>query len=131
MFSATDLEQARAEGRREANNAITWNTSCLGCADRLDGLYAERVAGARDMAREIDRLLRARGQLFAAGLAREYAGKEGLVFEQERAIDGPESTAEPRSGLLNTAGHQKPSQANSAGSSMGSWRDSAIERWPN
>lgn len=88
MFSAADLEQARAEGRQEANNAITWDTSCLGCADRLDGLYAERVAGARDMAGETERLLRARGQLFAAGLVREYAGKElQMGAEAFRSLD--------------------------------------------
>lgn len=34
-----------SEGLRRADNAINWQTSCLGCADRLDGLYAERCRG--------------------------------------------------------------------------------------
>lgn len=49
QFSREDLDEAYArgvsEGLRRADNAINWQTSCLGCADRLDGLYAERCRG--------------------------------------------------------------------------------------
>lgn len=50
----------------EYENTITWNTTCHGCADRLDGLVAERAAGyeeglrdaraqvAEEIAREIE-----------------------------------------------------------------------------
>jgi hypothetical protein len=89
VFTAAEVEQARTEGRREANNAITWGTSCLGCADRLDGLYAERVAGARDMIGEIDRLLRSHRWSLAAKLVREYAGKELQV-----SAEAPEAPSE-------------------------------------
>lgn len=36
-----------------ANSAITWNTTCLGCADSLDGLYAERCAGYAEREAEL------------------------------------------------------------------------------
>lgn len=39
-----DRQQFQA-GLRAANNAITWNTSCLGCAKQLDSLINERAAG--------------------------------------------------------------------------------------
>lgn len=49
QFSKEDLDEAYArgvsEGLRRADNAINWQTSCLGCADRLDGLIAERARG--------------------------------------------------------------------------------------
>lgn len=35
---AAALEAARAEGRREANNAISWDTTCIGCANRMDSV---------------------------------------------------------------------------------------------
>lgn len=38
-------ERGVAEGLHRANNAITWNVTCLGCADKLDGLIRERAAG--------------------------------------------------------------------------------------
>jgi hypothetical protein len=34
-----------SEGLHQADNAINWGTSCLGCADKLDGLIAERGRG--------------------------------------------------------------------------------------
>jgi hypothetical protein len=58
-YTAADLEAARVGGRREADNALDWHTSCLGCAGRLDSLYAERVAGADDAVRGIVEDLRA------------------------------------------------------------------------
>lgn len=66
-------------GRHQANSAINWDTSCLGCADRLDRLYAERCAGAEDAARAIEVALRAayaqsgdRALLEAAAIVRAY-----------------------------------------------------------
>jgi hypothetical protein len=46
-----NIDQAAAhargisEGLRRADNAIDWQTSCLGCSDRLDGLIEERGRG--------------------------------------------------------------------------------------
>ncbi len=40
-----ERELGIAEGLRRADNAITWGVTCLGCADQLDGLIAERAAG--------------------------------------------------------------------------------------
>lgn len=37
----------------EYENAITWNTTCLGCAGKLDNLIAERAAGYAEAAEEI------------------------------------------------------------------------------
>jgi hypothetical protein len=81
VFTAADLEAARAEGRREANNAITWNTSCIGCAKRLDQMYAERVAGYEEAARFIADELKAAydasgdpALLDAVAIARRHAG---------------------------------------------------------
>jgi hypothetical protein len=72
-------EKLRAEGRRQADNALEWHTTCIGCADHLDGLYAERWAGARDACRDLERALRAeyertgdRGLLFPLGLVHAY-----------------------------------------------------------
>lgn len=49
LFRKTDLDAAYtrgiSEGLRRADNAINWQTACLGCADKLDGLYAERCRG--------------------------------------------------------------------------------------
>jgi hypothetical protein len=52
-------ERLRAEGRRQADHAISWDTTCVGCAGRLDGLYAERCAGADDAVRAVVADLRA------------------------------------------------------------------------
>jgi hypothetical protein len=65
VLSAADVEQIRAEayrvgredGLRQANNAITWNTTCLNCSALLDigireheaGYRAGREAAARDI----------------------------------------------------------------------------------
>lgn len=52
-------ELLRAEGRRQADNALNWDTTCIGCAGRLDRLYAERWEGAKDACRAIAAALRA------------------------------------------------------------------------
>lgn len=54
-------EQLRVEGRRQANNAIDWNTTCVGCADRLDNLIAERATGAVDALREAIKIVELAG----------------------------------------------------------------------
>jgi hypothetical protein len=87
MFSAADMERARAEGRREANNAITWNTSCLGCAEQLDSLYAERVAGGMEIASFIAAEIRV---LYAE--TGDRALLEAADIAKRHALGGPAST---------------------------------------
>jgi hypothetical protein len=80
-------EQLRAEGRAQANNAITWNTSCIGCAGRLDSLYAERVAGGADMLGDVVDLLTAQGLDDAVAAVRAYAVRNSLQL-RESASEG-------------------------------------------
>lgn len=40
----------------EYENAITWNTTCLGCAGKLDNLIAERAAGYAEGERDAAQL---------------------------------------------------------------------------
>jgi hypothetical protein len=47
----------RAQGRAQADNAITWGTSCVGCANQLDDLAAEYFAGQRFGERRIADLI--------------------------------------------------------------------------
>jgi hypothetical protein len=90
MFRAADMvAEARAQGRREADNAITWDTTCVGCAARLDGLYAERCAGMDDAVRGIEAALRARGLSEAADIARAW-----VTGGPERHGDGSDRLGE-------------------------------------
>jgi hypothetical protein len=38
-------EPLLAAGRCQADNALNWHTTCIGCSGRMDNLYAERAAG--------------------------------------------------------------------------------------
>lgn len=99
MFRVADVvNAARVEGRREADNAITWGTSCVGCADRLDGLIAERHAGADEAARNIEADLMAHfdrtrdpGVREAAAVVRAYIarGLQRYVEPTTTAFAGP------------------------------------------
>lgn len=104
-------ERLRAEGRSQADNAITWGTSCLGCADRLDGLIAERHAGAEETAREIEAELWAHfdrtgdpGVREAAAVVRAYIAR------------GLQRYAEPLERAGGHTGMSEPPQTLSAGS---------------
>ncbi|MGX6605637.1 hypothetical protein ACWKSP_26415 [Micromonosporaceae bacterium Da 78-11] len=75
-------ERLRAEGRRQANHAITWDVTCIGCADRLDRLYEERCAGVDEAVARIVADLRAaytntgnRALLHAVAVALGHATK--------------------------------------------------------
>lgn len=83
----------RAEGRREADGAILWNTTCIGCAKQLDTLYAERVAGAEDVLGDVVGLL---GPSFpaAAAVVRQWAARQALAV-REPSGDGLDVLAEP------------------------------------
>jgi hypothetical protein len=86
MFTVDDMARARAEGRREADHAITWDTTCVGCAGRLDALIAERHEGADEAARLVVAELRRWGLRDEARLVEEYAAK-GFQRAQE-PLDG-------------------------------------------
>jgi hypothetical protein len=95
-------EKLRAEGRAQADNALEWHTTCVGCAQRLDDLYAERWAGAQDACRDLERALMAeyertgdRSLLFPLGLVRAYASG---------ATQSPVDASEPLPGGL---GHSR------------------------
>jgi hypothetical protein len=79
-------ERLRAEGRAQADNAISWHTTCVGCAGRLDSLIAERHEGADEAARLIVAELHRWGLRDEARLVEEYAAK-GFQRAQE-ALDG-------------------------------------------
>jgi hypothetical protein len=81
------LEQARTEGRREADNAINWTTSCIGCAKQLDSLYAERSAGAEETARFIAAEIR--GLYSTSG---DRALLEAVAIAERHALGHPVST---------------------------------------
>lgn len=74
-MSADRDELLRAEGRRQADNAVLWGVSCVGCADRLDGLIAERAAGGVEAARSI-----------AARLRAQFAAGGGMVWLEAAAV---------------------------------------------
>lgn len=50
LYDEADLQAARTEGRAEANAAIDWQTSCLGCAGRMTDLARERAEGGQETA---------------------------------------------------------------------------------
>jgi hypothetical protein len=89
-YTAADLEAARVGGRREADNALDWHTSCLGCAGRLDSLYAERVAGADDAVRGIVEDLRA-----AYEQTRDRAYLHAVVIALSHGTQPAETSVEP------------------------------------
>jgi len=45
-------ERAFRAGLAAADNAITWNTTCVGCADQLDTAVGERAAGYAEGVRD-------------------------------------------------------------------------------
>jgi hypothetical protein len=107
-------ERLRAEGRRQADNAINWGTACLGCADRLDSQITERHAGADEAAREIEAEIMAHfdrtgdsGVREAATLVWAYIAR-GLqrYVEPPGRPDGHTGTSEPPQALsAGPAGH--------------------------
>lgn len=91
LYTAADLDAARVAGRREADDAIMWDTTCIGCAGRLTDLYAERCAGNLEAAQRIEAALRAafaetgdRTLLHAVAIARAYAGRPDGAAPQTR-----------------------------------------------
>ncbi len=92
-----ELDEAaiRADERRRMDAAFNWDTSCLGCADRLDGLIAERAAGARDVLLDVER---------AMAEGRSVQSAVDSLWEQ---VGGrPESDGDARSGLADPRGRQ-------------------------
>lgn len=101
-------ERLRAEGRREADDAINWNTSCIGCAGRLDSLYAERSAGAEGTARFIAAEIR--GLYSVLG---DRALLEAVAIAERHALGGPVSTESAqgaRNAVADTPGRQGASR---------------------
>lgn len=86
-------EQLRAEGRRQANNAIDWNTTCVGCAERLDGLYAERMAGYDEALRDVE-----------LALSDPAAAGDALRVVRRMLAQPAQQPADARSGLPGRAG---------------------------
>lgn len=74
-------ERMRNEGRRQANDAIDWGTSCVACAARLTDYRAQFEAGYAAAAEDIARALEATAAdsvspstaLYCAGIARNHA----------------------------------------------------------
>ncbi len=83
-----DEQAIRADERRRMDQAINWGTSCLGCADRLDALIAERYAGQADAARAIADRLRV---LYAE--TGDRAHLIGVTVAEQWLRDRPESPA--------------------------------------
>ncbi len=103
MNADFDEEAIRADERRRMDHALDWDTTCFGCADRLDALIAERHAGQEEAARDIIARLKAlyahdgdRAHLVGVAIARRWLGS------------GPESNAEPLVGLAGGSGRSEP-----------------------
>jgi hypothetical protein len=79
-------ERLRAEGRRQADNAITWDVTCIGCAGRLDALIAERHAGAQEAAGWIISEFRTRGVPEAVALVEAYIARGSLSDPETPAV---------------------------------------------
>jgi hypothetical protein len=73
-----EVERIFAAGLRAADHAIGWNTTCLGCAERMDNLYDERCAGYREGRAAAAEKIRARKA--------DYAGTTWDSLEQAARI---------------------------------------------
>lgn len=95
-------ERLRVEGRRQADSAILWDTTCVGCAARMDALAAECLPRASDVVWDVAARLRAAydatGNLEAlrvAELVEEYA--VAPAQRNAQLTEGPtEGAGEPR-----------------------------------
>ncbi len=96
-----DVEAAiRADERRRMDSAICWELSCLGCADRMDGLIAERDAGFTDALRSVETALES--------LPQDPGVQRSLAIVRGMAADRPDSAAERLGGVSGARGEGPP-----------------------
>ncbi len=69
------VEALLAEGRRQADEAIAWETGCVTCAARYTQSRESHEQGMAEMAERIITGLREWGQRDAANLAQQIAAK--------------------------------------------------------
>ncbi len=97
-----DLDEAaiRADERQRMASAIDWELSCLGCADRMDALIAERNAGYLEVLREMELVLSPRPY--------DPGNKRVLAIVRDRIADRPRSSVEAAEGVLGGSGQGAP-----------------------